>query len=76
MVMPGNHGEALLLHLERSFMRLITMLNEIGRIKELDSLVFSVPEKIYPGGKAILLKLAWVFSARIYLSLVWRMKRV
>jgi teichuronic acid biosynthesis glycosyltransferase TuaG len=76
MAMPGNHGEALLLHLERSFIRLISMLNERGRIKELDSLAFSVPGKIYPGGKAILLKLAWVFSARIYLSLIWRMKRV
>lgn len=76
MAMPGNHSEPLIHHLEKSFIRLISMLNERGRIKELGLLAFSVPGKIYPGGKAILLKLAWVFSARIYLSLVWRMKRI
>ena len=76
MCMPGSHREPLKHHLEKSFIRLISMLNERGRIKELDTLAFSVPGKIYPGGKAILLKLAWYFSTRIYLSLIWRMKRV
>ena len=76
MCMPGAHRESLKHHLEKSFIRLISMLNERGRIKELDTLAFSVPGKIYPRGKAILLKLAWYFSTRIYLSLIWRMKRV
>jgi teichuronic acid biosynthesis glycosyltransferase TuaG len=76
MCMPGSHREPLKHHLEKSFIRLISMLNERGRIKELDTLAFSVPGKIYHVGKAILLKLAWVFSTKIYLSLIWRMKRV
>lgn len=76
MCMPGSHREPIKHHLEKSFVRLISMLNESGRIKELDTLALSVPGKIYPGGKAILLKLAWFFSTRIYLSLIWRIKRV
>ncbi len=76
MAIPGNHSEPLLHHLERTFIRLISMLNERGRINELNSLAVSVPQKIYPGVRAKLLSLFWGFSTKIYLSLIWRMKRV
>jgi teichuronic acid biosynthesis glycosyltransferase TuaG len=76
MCMPGNHLESLQGHLEKSFIRLITMLNESGRLNELNALAYKVPEMIYPKYKAFLLKSTWSLSTRAYLSILWRFKRV
>lgn len=74
LIMPGEHQEPLRNQLEKTFIRLISMLYERNRISELDDLAVKVPFKIYSRIVAITLKLAWKISSKAYLSILWRVR--
>lgn len=74
--MPGDHKKPLVNHLEKSFIRLVSMLYERNRIKELKELAVIVPAKTYPKLPSVFWRLAWSVSPKIYLSILWRLKSV
>lgn len=74
--MPGDHKKPLIDHLEKSYIRLVSMLYERNRIKELKELAVIVPAKTYSKVPSVFWRLAWSASPKIYLSILWRFKSV
>ena len=74
MIMPGKHGEALKQHLEKTYYRFLTLLQEQNRVNEGKDLSIKVIPKLFSGFKASLLNLAWDISPQMALRLSWRMR--
>lgn len=75
MIMPGTHGIELKAHLEEKFIRLLTVLKENKSLHKLDELAIKVPLKIHGHFKGALIGFVWKLSKRLYLSVVWRLKK-
>jgi len=69
---PGEHKENRRRHLEKTFMRLIVLLDEQKSLSKLEPYVCDVIDAIRHKRTAFLLKKMWFVNKRIFKSIVWR----
>jgi teichuronic acid biosynthesis glycosyltransferase TuaG len=72
----GTKGEARKNHLEKIFIRLITLLQEANRVKEIESLIEPTLKVIRPGFLGTLMNWSWKISQRLFVSILWRSSRL
>jgi teichuronic acid biosynthesis glycosyltransferase TuaG len=72
LLLPGERKEPWKAHLEKTFMRYLTMLSQLGRIQEIAPLIKPVCEALRPGFLGRIMWPAWLLSPRLFISLMWR----
>lgn len=75
LLMPGERRSPWRNHLEKTFLRYMTMLIQLGRLHELQKLVKPVSLALHPGIGGRILAGAWKISPRLFVSLMWRARK-
>lgn len=75
MIMPGKPSIALKQHLEKTYYRFLTLLQEQNRVEDGRDLSRKIIPNLFSGLKAPLLKIAWNISPQLGLRLCWRLRR-
>jgi teichuronic acid biosynthesis glycosyltransferase TuaG len=74
LLLPGEKKLPWKTHLEKSFLRYLTILQNSNSLKLLDPFVKPVCLNLHPGIKGKIIALTWHFSPRLFTSLIWRLR--
>ncbi|MEX1188546.1 MAG: hypothetical protein WED33_04760, partial [Bacteroidia bacterium] len=74
MIIPGKHLINQHNHLEKTFFRFLTLLQEQDKLREGRELIIKVIPKLYPRTKSLFLKSMWKLSLKVGKSATWRLR--